>query len=89
MIVEAAIQEDVDAIGVSILSGAHMTVFPRIRSLMKEHGLVDVLLFGGGIIPDKDIEGLRKEGVGELFTPGASTQSIVEYIRRWVSENRE
>jgi methylmalonyl-CoA mutase C-terminal domain/subunit len=88
MIVEAAVQEDVDAIGVSILSGAHMTIFPRILSLMKEKGLNDVLLFGGGIIPDKDIETLKKEGVGELFTPGASTQVIVEYIQRWVKNSR-
>lgn len=80
MIVEAAIQEDVDAIGVSILSGAHMTVFPRIISLLREKGLNDVLLFGGGIIPDSDIADLKKLGVGELFTPGASTQAIVEYI---------
>jgi methylmalonyl-CoA mutase C-terminal domain/subunit len=81
MIVEAAIQEDVDAIGVSILSGAHMTIFPRILTLMKEKGLSHVLLFGGGIIPDKDIEDLKAMGVGELFTPGASTQAIVGYIR--------
>ena len=81
MIVEAAIQEDVDAIGVSILSGAHMTIFPRILTLMKEKGLSHVLLFGGGIIPDKDIDDLKAMGVGELFTPGASTQTIVEYIR--------
>lgn len=83
MIVEAAIQEDVDAIGVSILSGAHMTIFPRIMGLMKEKGLADVLLFGGGIIPDKDKQVLKQLGVGELFTPGASTQTIVEYIRSW------
>ncbi len=81
MIVEAAIQEDVDAIGVSILSGAHMTIFPRLLALMKEKGLSQVLLFGGGIIPDKDIGELKALGVGELFTPGASTQTIVEYIR--------
>lgn len=81
MIVEAAIQEDVHAIGISILSGAHMTIFPRMLALMKEKGLDDVLLFGGGIIPDKDIEALKKIGVGELFTPGASTQVIVEYLR--------
>ncbi|MEK7249116.1 MAG: cobalamin B12-binding domain-containing protein, partial [Bacteroidota bacterium] len=73
MIVEAAIQEDVDAIGISILSGAHMTVFPKIASLLKEKGLSDVLLFGGGIIPQQDIEELKKLGVGHLFTPGAST----------------
>ena len=81
MIVEAALQEDVDAIGVSILSGAHMTVFPRILSLLKEKGLTDVLLFGGGIIPDKDIEALKRLGVGELFTPGASTHQIVSYLK--------
>ncbi len=88
MIVEAAIQEDVDAIGVSILSGAHMTVFPRIASLLKEKGLNDVLLFGGGIIPNKDIAELKQHGVGQLFTPGASTQDIVEYVKTWVSEHR-
>lgn len=88
MIVEAAIQEDVDAIGVSILSGAHMTIFPKIMGLMQEKGLTDVLLFGGGIIPDKDKEELKRIGVGELFTPGASTQTIVEYIRRWSSDYR-
>ena len=88
MIVEAAIQEDVDAIGVSILSGAHMTIFPRIMSLMKEKGLADVLLFGGGIIPDKDKEALKQLGIGELFTPGASTQTIVDYIRTWSTQHR-
>ncbi|MBI4535639.1 MAG: cobalamin B12-binding domain-containing protein, partial [Ignavibacteriae bacterium] len=80
MIVEAALQEDVDAIGVSILSGAHMTIFPKIISLLKEKGLSDVLLFGGGIIPGKDIQELKELGVGELFTPGASTQDIVDYV---------
>jgi methylmalonyl-CoA mutase C-terminal domain/subunit len=85
IIVEAAIQEDVDAIGVSILSGAHMTIFPKIMGLMKEKGLTDVLLFGGGIIPDKDKEELKTLGVGELFTPGASTQTIVDYIKTWSS----
>jgi methylmalonyl-CoA mutase C-terminal domain/subunit len=84
MIVEAAVQEDVDAIGVSILSGAHMTVFPRILRLMKEKGIDDVLLFGGGIIPQKDIEELKKLGVGALFTPGASMKSIIDYIRGFV-----
>ncbi len=88
MIVEAAIQEDVDAIGVSILSGAHMTIFPRIAALLKEKGLTDVLLFGGGIIPEKEIQELKRLGVGELFTPGASTQKIVDYVRGWVAENR-
>ncbi|MER3524610.1 MAG: methylmalonyl-CoA mutase [Ignavibacteria bacterium] len=88
MIVEAALQEDVDAIGISILSGAHMTVFPKIISLLKDKGLTDVLLFGGGIIPQQDIEELKKMGVGKLFTPGASTKEIVEYVKRWVAEHR-
>jgi methylmalonyl-CoA mutase C-terminal domain/subunit len=88
MIVEAAIQEDVDAIGVSILSGAHMTVLPKIAALMNARGLTDVLLFGGGIIPDRDIEELKQMGVGELFTPGASTTDIVNYVRNWVAKNR-
>jgi methylmalonyl-CoA mutase C-terminal domain/subunit len=87
-IVEAAIQEDVDAIGISILSGAHMTVFPKIVGLLKEKGLTDVLLFGGGIIPQQDIGELKKLGVGELFTPGASTQEIVQYVKTWVAEHR-
>jgi len=72
-VVNAALQEDVDAIGVSILSGAHMTVFPKLLGLMKEKGMNDVLLTGGGIIPDKDVETLRNLGVGELFAPGAET----------------
>ncbi|GJQ20988.1 MAG: methylmalonyl-CoA mutase [Bacteroidia bacterium] len=88
MIVEAALQEDVDVIGISLLSGAHMTIFPRILALMKEKGLEDVLLFGGGIIPDQDIEALKRMGVGELFTPGASTIEIVEYVRSWAKEHR-
>jgi methylmalonyl-CoA mutase C-terminal domain/subunit len=88
MVVEAAVQEDVDAVGVSILSGAHMTVFPKILGLMKEKGLNDVLLFGGGIIPDKDIDDLKKMGVGELFTPGASTQVIVEFVKKWVEKGQ-
>jgi methylmalonyl-CoA mutase C-terminal domain/subunit len=87
-VVEAALQEDVDAVGVSILSGAHMTVFVKILALMKEKGLNDVLLFGGGIIPHNDIEELRKIGVGELFTPGAPTHEIADYIKKWVAENR-
>lgn len=89
MIVEAALQEDVDAIGVSILSGAHMTIFPRILNLMKEKSLDNVLLFGGGIIPEQDIEELTKIGVGKLFTPGATTVEIANYVREWVLKNRE
>jgi methylmalonyl-CoA mutase C-terminal domain/subunit len=88
MIVEAALQEDVDAIGVSILSGAHMTIFPRVLKLMKEKNLEDVLLFGGGIIPDRDIEKLKAMGVGELFTPGTSTVAIIEYVRQWTEKHR-
>jgi methylmalonyl-CoA mutase C-terminal domain/subunit len=88
MIVEAALQEDVDAIGLSILSGAHMTLFPRVLQLMKEKGLDDVLLFGGGIIPAKDILDLKQMGVGEIFTPGASTTDIVAYVRSWASDHR-
>jgi methylmalonyl-CoA mutase C-terminal domain/subunit len=83
-IVNAAIQEDVDAIGISILSGAHMTIFPRILNLMKEKGVDDILLFGGGIIPDQDIKKLKEMGVGELFTPGAPTSEIVQFLNDWV-----
>lgn len=83
MIVEAALQEDADAIGISLLSGAHMTVFPRVLGLMKEKGIGGTLLFGGGIIPDQDIATLKAMGVGQLFTPGASTLDIIAYIRDW------
>lgn len=86
--VEAAIQEDADAIGVSILSGAHMTIFPKIKQLMDEKGLNDVLLFGGGIMSDADIAELNKIGVGKLFTPGTPTYEIVEYLKEWVNQNR-
>jgi methylmalonyl-CoA mutase C-terminal domain/subunit len=88
MVVNAALQEDVDAIGVSILSGAHMTVFPRILALMKENRMDDVLVTGGGIIPQADIEELNKMGAGKLFPPGTSTHDIVAYITNWVTENR-
>jgi len=87
MIVEAAIQEDVHAIGLSVLSGAHMTLFSRVVDLMKEKELNDVLLFGGGIIPDEDIKKLKEIGVGELFTPGAPTTEIIEFLRKWVTEH--
>jgi methylmalonyl-CoA mutase C-terminal domain/subunit len=87
MIVEAAIQEDVDVIGISILSGAHMTILPKIKKLMDEKGLDDVLLTGGGIIPEEDIVKLKEIGVGELFTPGASTKNIAEYIKEWRKNN--
>ena len=86
MIVEAALQEDVDAIGISLLSGAHMTVFPRVLKLIKEKKLENILLFGGGIIPEQDIITLKGMGVGELFTPGASTLDIVSYINNWAAK---
>jgi methylmalonyl-CoA mutase, C-terminal domain len=88
MIVEAALQEDVDAIGISILSGAHMTVFTKILELMKRNDMDDVLLFGGGIIPDKDVKKLKEMGIGEIFTPGASTHTIIKYVQDWVTKNR-
>jgi len=87
MIVEAAIQEDVDVIGISILSGAHMTILPKIKKLMNEKGLDDVLLTGGGIIPKEDITKLKSLGVGELFTPGATTTAISKYIKEWITKN--
>jgi methylmalonyl-CoA mutase C-terminal domain/subunit len=88
MVVNAALQEDVDAIGVSILTGAHNTVFPKILSLMKEKGMDDVLVTGGGIIPADDMKQLNEIGVGKLFSPGTSTSEIVDYIKEWVKENR-
>ena len=84
MIVNAALQEDVDAIGVSILSGAHRTIVPRICELLHEEGLEDILVVVGGIIPDEDIPELKKVGVAEVFQPGASTQQIVDFIRSHV-----
>ena len=89
MVVNAALQEDVDAIGVSILSGAHNTVFPKIVALMKEKKMNDVLLTGGGIIPDKDMTKLHAIGVGKLFPPGTDTKEIVNYITDWVSKHRK
>ncbi len=89
MVVNTALQEDVDAIGISILSGAHMTVFPKLLQLMKEKGLNDVLLTGGGIIPEEDMQELNAAGVCKLFAPGASTAEIAAYIHDWVKENRK
>ncbi|HEY4800639.1 MAG TPA: cobalamin B12-binding domain-containing protein [Bacteroidia bacterium] len=89
MVVNSALQEDVDVIGISILSGAHNTVFPKVHSLMKEKGLNDVLLTGGGIIPDKDMKKLNELGVGKLFPPGTDTKVIVGYITDWVKQNRK
>ena len=88
MVVNTALQEDVDAIGVSILSGAHMTVFPKVIGLMKEKGLDNVLLTGGGIIPEEDMQKLNDMGVGQLFAPGAPTSDIANYITNWVQEHR-
>ncbi|NOX37139.1 MAG: cobalamin B12-binding domain-containing protein [Calditrichaeota bacterium] len=88
MVVETALQEDVDVIAVSILSGAHMALFPKILRLMKEKGLENVLLTGGGIIPEEDMEALEKMGVGKLFGPGTNTQDIVRYIQDWYQTHR-
>ena len=88
MVVNAALQEDVDAIGVSILSGAHMTVFPKIIQLLKDKKMNDVLLTGGGIIPEDDMEALNSMGVGKLFAPGTTTTEIANYIKGWVEVNR-
>jgi methylmalonyl-CoA mutase, C-terminal domain len=86
MIATAAVQEDVDVVGLSILSGAHMTLFPRVLSLLKEQGRDDILLTGGGIIPKEDMEALRAMGVGQLFGPGTSTTDLVNFIRTWFAE---
>ncbi|MBC7510075.1 MAG: cobalamin B12-binding domain-containing protein [Ferruginibacter sp.] len=88
MVVNAALQEDVDAIGISILSGAHNTVFPKVIKLMKDKGMDDVLLTGGGIIPDDDMKALNEIGVGKLFAPGTTTGDIARYIKEWVKVNR-
>ena len=88
MVVSAALQEDADVIALSILSGAHMTVFPKVMELMAQNGLDDVLLTGGGIIADKDKEALTKLGVGKLFGPGTPVQKTVDYITNWVQTNR-
>jgi len=81
MIAESAVQEDVDAVGLSILSGAHMTLFPAVIDLLKERGIGDVAVFGGGIVPGGDIVALKKLGIGEIFTPGATTETIVSWVR--------
>jgi len=86
MIANTALQENVDAIGLSILSGAHMTIFPKVRALLKEKGLDDVLLFGGGVIPLEDAQKLKAEGIGGIFPPGSSIQSIVDYIKEALSK---
>jgi methylmalonyl-CoA mutase C-terminal domain/subunit len=83
MIATAAVQEDVDVVGLSILSGAHMTLFPRVRELLGQMGRDDVLLTGGGIIPKEDIDELQRKGVGKLFGPGTPTTDLIDYIKEW------
>ncbi len=87
-IVETAIQEDVDVIGLSILSGAHMTLLPRVVELLRERGINDVLVIAGGIIPTEDIPALKKAGIAEIFGPGSPLKDIIEYIRRNVKRKR-
>jgi methylmalonyl-CoA mutase C-terminal domain/subunit len=82
MIVEAAIQEDVDVVGLSILSGAHMTLFPKVLKMLKERGAEDMMVVGGGIIPEDDAEELRKSGIAAIFTPGTTTAEIVDFIKK-------
>jgi methylmalonyl-CoA mutase C-terminal domain/subunit len=89
MIVTAAVQEDVDVVGLSILSGAHMTLFPRVRTLLQEAGRDDVLLIGGGIIPKEDMDALERQGVAKLFGPGAATAEIVSFIQQWAASRPE
>jgi methylmalonyl-CoA mutase C-terminal domain/subunit len=86
MIATAAVQEDVDVIGLSILSGAHMTLFPRVRELLREQGRDDILITGGGIIPKEDMEELQAKGMGRLFGPGTPTTELIDYIREWFTE---
>ena len=88
MIATAAVQEDVDVIGLSILSGAHMTLFPRVLELMRAQGRDDVLITGGGIIPKEDMDALQKMGIGRLFGPGTPTTELIEYIRSWFAERQ-
>jgi methylmalonyl-CoA mutase C-terminal domain/subunit len=86
MIATAAVQEDVDVVGLSILSGAHMTLFPRVRELLAEHGREDILITGGGIIPKEDMDALHAQGIGRLFGPGTPTSDLIQYIREWFAE---
>ena len=89
MIATAAVQEDVDVVGLSILSGAHMTLFPRVRQLLDQMGRQEVLITGGGIIPREDIEALQASGIGRLFGPGTPTSDLVAYIQAWAAEHLE
>ncbi|MDH4132338.1 MAG: cobalamin B12-binding domain-containing protein [Gemmatimonadota bacterium] len=88
MIASAAVQEDVDVVGLSILSGAHMTLFPRVKKLLDEAGRTDILVTGGGIIPGEDMEELTRQGVGKLFGPGTPTADLIAYIEAWATETR-
>jgi methylmalonyl-CoA mutase C-terminal domain/subunit len=87
MVVNAAIQEDVDVVAMSILSGAHMTLFPRVKELLDAEGADHILITGGGIIPEEDMQALEGKGIGRLFGPGTTTTAAVEYIRDWFAEN--
>ena len=89
MIVNAAVQEDVDVVAMSILSGAHMTLFPRVKELLEAEGADDILLTGGGIIPEEDQEALEEQGIGKLFGPGSPTSEAVDYIRDWFGSRAE
>jgi methylmalonyl-CoA mutase C-terminal domain/subunit len=88
MIASAAVQEDVDVVGLSILSGAHMTLFPRVKKLLDEAGRPDILITGGGIIPAEDMEELSRQGVGKLFGPGTPTGDLIGYIEEWAAKQR-
>jgi methylmalonyl-CoA mutase C-terminal domain/subunit len=88
MVVQAALQEDVDVIGVSILSGAHLSVFKKLNDLLNQQNVSDILITGGGIIPEEDIEKLQSMGIGKLFTPGTHTSEIADYIKTWFANNR-
>ena len=88
MIVNAAVEEDVDVVALSVLSGAHMTIFRKVMKLMNDSGLTNVLLTGGGIIPKTDMEALSQHGIGKLFGPGTPVNETIEYIEEWVNDNR-
>jgi methylmalonyl-CoA mutase, C-terminal domain len=89
MIANAAIQEDVDVVGLSVLSGAHMTLFARVRDLLAEQGRDDLLITGGGIIPREDMDELQAHGIGKLFGPGTPTSDLIDYIKQWFSERQQ
>ncbi|HET7566098.1 MAG TPA: cobalamin B12-binding domain-containing protein [Gemmatimonadaceae bacterium] len=89
MIANAAVQEDADVVGLSILSGAHMTLFPRVLELLRAQGRDDILVTGGGILPKEDIEALQEQGVGKLFGPGTPTSDLVDYIKAWFAERQQ